>query len=599
MEVKTNPFYELYDRLYYAAAAGTAVISEDFRLKRAVEAFEPMAQKNKVFAKLHKMCSDLLTSEKASSEIADCIALAEALAVTQGTFLDSSETTPFSPKGFVPKDIPYSELTSLKEYIAKAKNSSKYVPESLSEFAGDPRLVTEFLKYCDTNSENFGYYAEVFKNVCGSSLVEPLFDSIDLTNPKATGRQIEFIADIAGKEHTARFKELAFNEEAPAGVRIAAINALGRYDECADDLIELFRTSKGKINTVALEALAKLSPPQAEPIFEKLAQKFKTSYQEAFKYARYPACSQYARDAIKKYLEENPDKNILPPLGMMLRNKTDVYDCFELILRRMNDLKAEEYSGGYVEDVLIQNLAFDKKNFEDYALMTEQLYHRFPDRMMFTRLFLEMERSGGKAFDILANDLHKRIPVVQRLVRDIGHDYSDDTMYLNLYSVLPRYPFFDHIPDGLLNVLVAADPVDENDPENNCQQIRHLCAVYNKPEDEEKAGAAALKYARICEKYYPNKVAVEQLMYYGKILPEGAITRMIYNTLEKKHRLSGTMYTMPSMHHEFARQIHKEFLEALEHIPKMDLPEKVKSDALANIRGAIKMTEDYIKRYDL
>ena len=119
-------------------------------------------------------------------------------------------------------------------------------------------------------------------------------------------------------------------------------------------------------------------------------------------------------------------------------------------------------------------------------------------------------------------------------------------------------------------------------------------------EDRKKAKEAAYKYAKLCEEHYPNKAAVEEVMSYANELPEGAITRMIYNTLEKKGQISGTMYTIPALvNYKFARQIHKEFLEALEHVPKMDLPEKVINDALKNIRGAIWMTEDYIKRYNL
>ena len=49
MEIRTNPFYELRTRLYASAAAGCTIIAEDFRLKRAVEAFKPMSEANKVF----------------------------------------------------------------------------------------------------------------------------------------------------------------------------------------------------------------------------------------------------------------------------------------------------------------------------------------------------------------------------------------------------------------------------------------------------------------------------------------------------------------------------------------------------------------------
>ena len=94
MEIRTNPFYELRTRLYASAAAGCAIIAEDFRLKRAVEAFKPMSEANKVFGKLYDMCNALLTSADPATSIVDCIALADALAVTQGVFADDSETKP-------------------------------------------------------------------------------------------------------------------------------------------------------------------------------------------------------------------------------------------------------------------------------------------------------------------------------------------------------------------------------------------------------------------------------------------------------------------------------------------------------------------------
>ena len=68
-------FYQLRDRLYSTAIAGCSVINEDFRLKRAVESFEPLSKANKVFARLYNMCSELLTSEMPAPVLADCIAL--------------------------------------------------------------------------------------------------------------------------------------------------------------------------------------------------------------------------------------------------------------------------------------------------------------------------------------------------------------------------------------------------------------------------------------------------------------------------------------------------------------------------------------------
>ena len=94
MEIKNNPFYELRSRLYACAAAGCGIISEDFRLQRALEAFKPMSEANKVFGKLYAMCQGLITSDDPAAKISDCIALADALAVTQGTFDTGAELSP-------------------------------------------------------------------------------------------------------------------------------------------------------------------------------------------------------------------------------------------------------------------------------------------------------------------------------------------------------------------------------------------------------------------------------------------------------------------------------------------------------------------------
>ncbi len=49
-------FYELRTRLYNTAAAGCMTVADDFRLKRAVEDFKPLASVNKAFEKLYALC---------------------------------------------------------------------------------------------------------------------------------------------------------------------------------------------------------------------------------------------------------------------------------------------------------------------------------------------------------------------------------------------------------------------------------------------------------------------------------------------------------------------------------------------------------------
>lgn len=92
--MNTTPFYELHDRLYDRASAVCASIAEDFRLKRAVENMAPLAEANKTFARLRDMCAKLFTEPEPALLLADCIALAGALAVVQGSFQDVRNRAP-------------------------------------------------------------------------------------------------------------------------------------------------------------------------------------------------------------------------------------------------------------------------------------------------------------------------------------------------------------------------------------------------------------------------------------------------------------------------------------------------------------------------
>ena len=79
-----TPFYELRYRLICTAAAGCTGIGEDFRLHRAAANFQPLSAANKAFSRLSAMCDKLLHTPD-SLLLADCIALANALAVAQGS----------------------------------------------------------------------------------------------------------------------------------------------------------------------------------------------------------------------------------------------------------------------------------------------------------------------------------------------------------------------------------------------------------------------------------------------------------------------------------------------------------------------------------
>ena len=60
-----NPLYELKERLESSVIAGVSLLSEDFRLARAVEQMEPLAKASPIFQKIYQSAQGLLSEEGA------------------------------------------------------------------------------------------------------------------------------------------------------------------------------------------------------------------------------------------------------------------------------------------------------------------------------------------------------------------------------------------------------------------------------------------------------------------------------------------------------------------------------------------------------
>lgn len=112
-----TPIYELRTRLRAAAIAGTNLLSEDFRLKRAVEAIQPLEAASPVFAKIGALARELLSPEQADKEgtLLDAITLVDALLCTQGEVTVTGEVQPLmiENRGNAVSNAPYSEVKAL------------------------------------------------------------------------------------------------------------------------------------------------------------------------------------------------------------------------------------------------------------------------------------------------------------------------------------------------------------------------------------------------------------------------------------------------------------------------------------------------------
>ena len=107
--------YELRDRLETAAVAGMNLISEDFRLKRAVQQMEPYAKASPVFRKIYEMAQTLILPEcqDRAGTLLDTLGLVDAVLCTQGilqTDGEIEELEPIPSGGDLYSPIPYSRL---------------------------------------------------------------------------------------------------------------------------------------------------------------------------------------------------------------------------------------------------------------------------------------------------------------------------------------------------------------------------------------------------------------------------------------------------------------------------------------------------------
>ncbi|MBR1852551.1 MAG: hypothetical protein IJ794_05290 [Lachnospiraceae bacterium] len=342
-------FYEVQNRLYNAAIAGCGILAEDFRLKRAIEGLTPLAEKGKVFAALKAKCEALLLAgDDAASQLSDCIALADAVAVTLGrtdvvAVKDAADTeknllkevSSAGEKGSSQaetqkdpwrdaspiQDIPYSRLTEIRARLDRAGESVYSIPRIYPEALSDARVLAKLISGLNgKGSSPYDSIVEMVLDIYGETLVPAIKASIDFSNEASKGRQVALIERSMGARENAWYLELAMEESTPLEVRLAAIGAMSHAPENEELLMELYHTQKGKIKNAAVESLVRLNAEGIQPYLEKICAKEKpTAAEEALiRLSSAPVCVHYALDRVQKYAENI----VMDGTEFLLSNKT-------------------------------------------------------------------------------------------------------------------------------------------------------------------------------------------------------------------------------------------------------------------------------------
>ncbi len=271
-----TPVYELKTRLRAAMIAGTNLLSEDFRLKKAAEGFAALSGSSPVFAKINAMTERLL-SEKSPECLLDTITLVDAVITTLGTAEVKGELVDLPDNGgsAVIVNAPYSRLSAVLDALTtsgggqynafmEVKNND---PELLNDYRVKPALVKGLgASYSELAEEVASTLTDM-----GKDMLPLLKRGFDPKGKKDMLRRVEVIESLGGEEENKFYLEQLENAE--KDIRKALIYALRHDESNIERLIELAKTEKGKSKTAALYALASFDNEKAAAFIEEYAKK--------------------------------------------------------------------------------------------------------------------------------------------------------------------------------------------------------------------------------------------------------------------------------------------------------------------------------------
>lgn len=458
-----NTFYDLRIRLYATAAAGCGLIAEDFRLKRALEAFKPMSEVNKVFGRLYQMCEKLFDTEGTAGKLADCIALADALAVTQGNFLDKSDCLEQENKICLKtQTIPNRYLTEIQDMLLERRldiDTQHSLRKNMDVFL-EPRVFPCFIQSLKRESKTLRDMADVLFPPLGDGLIPILKEQIDFETSGAknnTDFYVKLIAKLYGEKENDWYIEVAENAEYPQSIRSAAVWALGRSEKNSEKLLELYKTQKGKVKNATIFELARLNPPEAEVIWKKLTEKYKDSYIDFIAWSKSDICAEFVRQRVYEIIEQfEADYNEgnggkkrvglwyhdgINKTGMSWIRKTigrkyQLEDCFHLFAEKYKYITTmapypESHGGSWkyaINEKLIENLLEDDVR---YSEMIKNLYQKHKEFYFHARFVLALKETKEAALEDYWDEMHKQRALVLFILVFLKYDSSTKKYFIS------------------------------------------------------------------------------------------------------------------------------------------------------------------------
>jgi len=280
----TTPIYELRERLRAAAMAGTSLLSEDFRLKRALEAFRPMEAASPVFAKVGQLTERLMAPDCLNPQgaLLDAITLADAVICTLGTVdvpgeMDGTRAVDTeADAGSLIVNAPYSVLKELLEALTTS-GSGHYgtvcdIRENRLELFQDYRVKYALVQALGASYAELADKVEHWLKEDNDRTILPfLYQNFDPKGNKEMVRRVKVIDALAGAKANDFYIKML--EKAQKEVRQALIFALRHRQENVPLLLDMAKTERGKNRDAVFMALANIEDERASTFLREFAGK--------------------------------------------------------------------------------------------------------------------------------------------------------------------------------------------------------------------------------------------------------------------------------------------------------------------------------------
>lgn len=260
-----QPLYDLKERLEHAAIAGTGLLGEDFRLRRAVEAMEPLAKANPVFGKIFAGAKQLLTApaQKRSALLLDVLSLVDAVVYTQGSTAAIREVQPMTPGIGTYEQIPWSVLKPLTAALTGPGSGRteiiRQVWEKHPEYFRDFRVLPKVISAIGESSVEISSLINRILIAQGRAIVPLLKNGFNPEGKSGMIRRVMLVARLSGAEENDWY--LSILPHCKKDLKETVIQVLGLSKANGQVLMDLYRAERGKLRDVAFRSMAKIETP--------------------------------------------------------------------------------------------------------------------------------------------------------------------------------------------------------------------------------------------------------------------------------------------------------------------------------------------------